>query len=889
MAFGGRQFRGDAMDYSRGKVEVEARASASVRPRGVTEGCYAVAVGVAGRGEGEAATERCLDESDEKISCFSRFFGPKTGYEQVETGGGLPMAEPVVCEKSCEDGDAEETKETGETGRLVVEHLGLEVDLKLGQFRVTERWVHKIHTKAKEILCDAARNRRWIPARRLASFTGLCQSVYLAVPAARLYLRELYFVLAEKRSWGAKVKISRAARGDLEWWSRLPVMSRWNGRKIWRSPTRAKVHTDSSMTAWGGVLNLKFPARGFWPDKMRNWHITHLELEAVYKTVQAFLQELEGKAVRLYCDNQAVVAMLSHFTSRNPDLMRRMRRLWLLLDLHDIELQARYIRSEANVWADNLSRCEDLDDWRLNRDWFVWANKQWGPYTVDRFASEISAQLPRYYAAWKDPKCEGVDSLTYDWRGENNWVNPPWAMLDEVAHKLREEGAAATVVTPYWPGQSWFRELEALATEVVSMPRHRDLFTPSRLGGSELLGPSNTTASKVTVGTKIEVFWKDDDCFYPGVVKEFDEDGKAHVLYDDGDEETLDLSEGTSKSSNSTDEATDADGENTERISGGDYEEYKRGGAVQNFLTRSLCERWRAPTAVAASIGGDGVAVHRLSVEGRGIKSASLQPYLSAINNYHEDLRFPGPAKGRSVTRAVKGMATIQAELAVQEENIETQRTWLPAAHVRRVHEAALSLTPRSPEELRLLRAFAYVVVAFVTFGRPDTGTSLSRQHVHCGDSEFSVVLLKEKGRRHHLVKRRLCIPWKGVALLKELIEHWEFHRDTAWNSSEKTQPDAYWLLPEDPKNFKASVANDWIGLALSELDCRPPEGGHFSAHSTRKGATTCARAVGVAMEKVCFFGGWSQFSSAVQHYIDPTALRDTDMDYYFAWLTWSQ
>ncbi|KAK3233169.1 hypothetical protein CYMTET_56518 [Cymbomonas tetramitiformis] len=167
---------------------------------------------------------------------------------------------------------------------------------------------------------------------------------------------------------------------------------------------------------------------------------------------------------------------------------------------------------------------------------------------------------------------------------------------------------------------------------------------------------------------------------------------------------------------------------------------------------------------------------------------------------------------------------------------------------------------------------------------RPDTGTSLSRQHVHCGDSEFSVVLLKEKGRRHQRVKRRLCIPWKGVALLKELIEHWEFHRDTAWNSSEKTQPDAYWLLPEDPKNFKASVANDWIGLALSELDCRPPEGGHFSAHSTRKGATTCARAVGVTMEKVCFLGGWSQFSSAVQHYIDPTALRDADMDYYFAW-----
>ncbi|KAK3241708.1 hypothetical protein CYMTET_48555 [Cymbomonas tetramitiformis] len=66
----------------------------------------------------------------------------------------------------------------------------------------------------------------------------------------------------------------------------------WNGRKIWRSPMRAKLHTDSSMMAWGGVLNLKYPVRGFWPDEMRNWRITHLDLEAMYKTVQAFLKEL---------------------------------------------------------------------------------------------------------------------------------------------------------------------------------------------------------------------------------------------------------------------------------------------------------------------------------------------------------------------------------------------------------------------------------------------------------------------------------------------------------------------------------------------------------------------------------------------------------------------
>ncbi|KAK3259107.1 hypothetical protein CYMTET_31885 [Cymbomonas tetramitiformis] len=78
------------------------------------------------------------------------------------------------------------------------------------------------------------------------------------------------------------------------------------------------------------------------------------------------------------------------------------------------------------------------------------------------------------------------------------------------------------------------------------------------------------TASEVTVGTMIKVFWEDDDRFYPGVVTEFNEKGKAHL----------------------TDEAADKDGENIEV--GGNDKKNKRGGAVKNFLAYSLCERWKS-------------------------------------------------------------------------------------------------------------------------------------------------------------------------------------------------------------------------------------------------------------------------------------------------------
>eukprot|EP00854_Cymbomonas_tetramitiformis_P018868 gene18868-biopygen19474 len=79
-----------------------------------------------------------------------------------------------------------------------------QVDFEEGLFRVTEKKLKKIHAKAMAILCRATRERRWVQAREVAGFNGLCQSVYLVVPTARLYLRELYFVLGKKSSWGSK-------------------------------------------------------------------------------------------------------------------------------------------------------------------------------------------------------------------------------------------------------------------------------------------------------------------------------------------------------------------------------------------------------------------------------------------------------------------------------------------------------------------------------------------------------------------------------------------------------------------------------------------------------------------------------------------------------------
>eukprot|EP00873_Tetraselmis_striata_P036056 jgi/Tetstr1/456320/TSEL_004100.t1 len=364
-------------------------------------------------------------------------------------------------------------------------HLGLIIDLKRGEFRAPEEKLIALAKAARSLLGRAASDKRWLPARQLASFAGKAQFLYLAVTPARFFLRELHCVLATRQGWGGRVKMTHQLRRDLEWWTQVPAQH--NGRSMYKPVETAYLHADSSSYGWGAVLNNNsaYQARGFWYEDDRSHHITWKELRAVRHAVESFLPQLRGRRVLLHEDNTAVVAALTILTSRSPVMMEELRKLWHLLDIHDISIRPRYIQSAANVWADRLSRELDDSDWQLNPRIFAYLQRLWGPHTVDRFASMENTQLPRYNSRWRDPHCEAVDSLHLPdefWRRERNYCNPPWGLLDDLADKLRQSGAAATVIAPHWPGRRWYQLLQDLATETIVYPPTRDLFFPGRRG-----------------------------------------------------------------------------------------------------------------------------------------------------------------------------------------------------------------------------------------------------------------------------------------------------------------------------------------------------------------------------------------------------------------------
>ena len=64
-----------------------------------------------------------------------------------------------------------------------------------------------------------------------------------------------------------------------------------------------------------------------------------------------------------------------------------------------------------------------------------------------------------------------------------------------------------------------------------------------------------------------------------------------------------------------------------------------------------------------------------------------------------------------------------------------------------------------------------------------------------------------------------------------------------------------------------------------------PPSGESWTSHSLRKGAASAAAAIGVVLDRICHFGGWSIHSGVVHDYIDPACPASDAAYAFFGWL----
>lgn len=92
---------------------------------------------------------------------------------------------------------------------------------------------------------------------------------------------------------------------------------------------------------------------------------------------------------------------------------------------YDIAIDVEWIPHGETEIANYLSKVVDYDDWSVKELYYRIAESLSGPFAIDCFANSAISKICRFFFLFYQPGSLGVDSLAFNWCGENCWLVPP--------------------------------------------------------------------------------------------------------------------------------------------------------------------------------------------------------------------------------------------------------------------------------------------------------------------------------------------------------------------------------------------------------------------------------------------------------------------------------
>jgi hypothetical protein len=164
-----------------------------------------------------------------------------------------------------------------------------------------------------------------------------------------------------------------------------------------------------------------------------------------------------------------------------------------------IELRPEWLPREENARADYLSKIRDVDDFGLSAETFAFVSQRFGPFTVDQFASEHNAKLPRFNAFYWCPGAEAANCFTQNWDGvERNYCFPPLTLVAPTLRHARACRARLTLVVLGWRSAPWWpllsgsvesgRGFAPFVRGQLYFPAGREVLVPGRASRDRFFG-----------------------------------------------------------------------------------------------------------------------------------------------------------------------------------------------------------------------------------------------------------------------------------------------------------------------------------------------------------------------------------------------------------------
>ena len=205
-------------------------------------------------------------------------------------------------------------------------------------------------------------DRKVCTRRDLESLIGMLNHACKVVRAGRSFLRRMIDLLharphSSRARYTSPIRLNTGFRADLAWWQCF--IEAWNGASFLPTspllPTREM--TSDASGHWGcGAWSGESWFQVQWNTASMGLPITVKELLPILIAGVVWGHSWSNHRVICHCDNQAVVACLHSRTSRHKGIMHLLRILLFIEARFRFHVIPRYISTQANHLADDLSR-----------------------------------------------------------------------------------------------------------------------------------------------------------------------------------------------------------------------------------------------------------------------------------------------------------------------------------------------------------------------------------------------------------------------------------------------------------------------------------------------------------------------------------------------------
>ena len=282
-----------------------------------------------------------------------------------------------------------EAKEKAQPPARLVTWLGIDINTKDMSIAVPPKKLRETLDQVGWVV-----KRRSITKKTLQSMLGRLLHVAKCVRPARLFVSKLLEALRNMKHF--YINVNSEMRSDLKWF--LNFGKDWNGVAL---IPRQKVDVDLFVDACLSGIGASNGTHAYWhqvcPVQDPVDCISELEAANIAVALHTFMNEdHRGMHVRVHCDNEGAVSVLTTGRGRNKVILDVARKAWLIQAKLDLFISYVHIPGVENQTADILSRAH-LSDKHLNEAHELVVSKcllPVKPHTVifDQFSPKISCR-----------------------------------------------------------------------------------------------------------------------------------------------------------------------------------------------------------------------------------------------------------------------------------------------------------------------------------------------------------------------------------------------------------------------------------------------------------------------------------------------------------------